>query len=89
MEILGNFKIEVERVYDKQQRTVTAVQVFDMKGRRVARGRTVCSTNDTFCKAKGRKLAMSNAISRSDIPKKERTKIWEDYRTKLTKNPRW
>lgn len=47
-------------------------------------GVAACTTNDHFCKETGRKLSLARAMKRANLPKEERTVIWELYRnTKL------
>lgn len=43
---------------------------------------------DHFCKDTGRKLSLSRAMANAKLPKEERVKVWEAYRTS-TKKPRW
>jgi len=48
----------------------------------------LCSKKDNFCKDTGRKISLSRAMQKAELPKKERTLIWEAYRN-MTEKPRW
>jgi len=52
-------------------------------------GEAICSWDDNFSYDIGRKISLSRALERADLPKKERRLIWEAYRTQMTKKPRW
>jgi len=51
-------------------------------------GMTRCSINDNFSYETGRKISLSRAMQRAELPKEERTLIWEAYRN-MTEKPRW
>jgi hypothetical protein len=38
-----------------------------------------CAREDNFCKANGRKIALTRALSDAQLPKTVRTAIWTDY----------
>ena len=49
-----------------------------------ATGDARCQAHDHFCKETGRKLSLARALKNANLPKEERTTIWEIYRnTKL------
>ncbi len=51
-------------------------------------GEALCSPNDTYDKEFGRKLALTRAVSISELDKATKASIWEGYRN-MTKVPRW
>jgi len=50
---------------------------IDFNGRRVSSGMANCSRLDQFCRATGRKLALTRAVA--ELPKHVRAAIWEGY----------
>lgn len=86
---LGDYNFEFERFWNRNQQEVIQTTIFDKDKRLVAKGRAVCSLKDCPNKKVGRKKAMAKALTKSEIAKQERTAIWEDYRSKMTKTPRW
>lgn len=54
----------------------------------IATGDARCNPSDHFCKESGRKLSLARALKQANIPKEERKKVWEIYRT-MTKKGRW
>jgi len=54
----------------------------------VSVGYARCTVNDNFDKDKGRKISLARVLKKAEIPKEERTKIWETYRTMSPKG-RW
>lgn len=54
--------------------------------RTVAEGMTICSLKDNFCKATGRRIALTRALEKMRVmvpylTKAERAKVWEVYLT--------
>jgi hypothetical protein len=47
-----------------------------------------CAPNDHFCKETGRKLSLARVMKNANLPKEERTVVWEIYRN-MTPNKRW
>jgi len=86
---LGELKIDIQRHFNAEQEHVTVAQIFDRENKLLTRGRSVCSNKDCNNKGKGRKIALSKAITGSNIPKDVRRDFWEQYRTNMTKSPRW
>ena len=86
---LGNFNVIWNNFYDEFGRRITIAQIFDSEKRLIRTGRSTCSEKDLFSKEKGRKQALAKALTKSNISKQERFRIWEDYRTNMTKTPRW
>ena len=50
---------------------------IEFNGRRVSSGLANCSRLDQFCRATGRKLALTRAVA--ELPKHVRKAIWEGY----------
>lgn len=86
---LGNYQFRFNRFWDRIGRDVIETTVLDSKGKLISIGSTKCSTKDQFSKKIGRKKSLAKAIQLSSIPKEDRAKIWEDYRTGMTSKPRW
>ena len=86
---LGNLKVDINHTFDKEGRHVITAQIFDQETKLINRAKTTCSKSDNFNRNKGRKLAISKALTGSPVAKEERKLFWEAYRTKMTKNPRW
>lgn len=64
----------------------TVCRVFNEAGDQVTYGVSNVHPQDNFCKEKGRKIALSRAISKWD--KSYRTQVWNEYRTWGAKD-RW
>jgi hypothetical protein len=54
----------------------------------IATGSAGCHFRDHFCKEKGRKLSLARAMKNANLPKEERTVIWELYRN-MKQGGRW
>ena len=67
------------------ERATTCI-IFNEEGVEVSSGVANVHPKDNFNKEKGRQIALGRAISNMD--KKYRTQIWEEYRTWGAKN-RW
>lgn len=65
------------RVVMRNNRTYCAIFKNDAL---IVEDYALCSLVDTFCKETGRKLSLARAMRSADIPKEERTEIWEQYR---------
>lgn len=50
-------------------------------------GETLCSSNDTFEKAIGRKISLTRALHKGGFDREFRTKVWKKYWA-ITKKPR-
>lgn len=86
---LGNFYVMWDRFFNKSFQLVTKVQVFDKDKKYIRSGIVVKSERDTHNKEISCKKALARALTLSDVPKSERRKIWEAYRTMPKKGPRW
>ena len=86
---LGDYIVNWEHVFDKQQRNLTIAEVYDSEKRLLAKGRAIKSEKDQTSKKIARKVALAKAIKNTHLAKEERRKIWEGYRTEMTKTPRW
>ena len=64
----------------------TVCRVYNEDGVQVTSGVANVHPHDNYCKEKGRKIALSRAISDWDKP--YRTQVWDEYRTWGTKD-RW
>ena len=64
----------------------TVCSVFNEEGAQVTYGVANVHPHDNYCKEKGRKIALSRAISDWDKP--YRTQVWDEYRTWGAKD-RW
>ena len=64
----------------------TMCWIFNEVGDQVVYGVSNVHPQDNFCKEKGRKIALSRAISKWD--KSYRTQVWNEYRTWGAKD-RW
>ena len=62
-----------------QQERGTVCRVFNEVGDQVTYGVSNVHPQDNFCKEKGRKIALSRAISKWD--KIYREQVWSEYRT--------
>ena len=82
----GNSKGKLEKEEDSQVERGTVCRVFNEVGDQVTYGVSNVHPQDNFCKEKGRKIALSRAISKWD--KSYRTQVWDEYRTWGTKD-RW
>ena len=82
----GNSKGKLEKEEDSQVERGTVCRVFNEVGDQVTYGVSNVHPQDNFCKEKGRKIALSRAISKWD--KSYRTQVWNEYRTWGTKD-RW
>jgi hypothetical protein len=51
-------------------------------------GHSQCNANDNFCRATERKLSLARVLKKAELPKEERTKIWDAYRN-MTAKKRW
>ena len=81
----GNSKGKLEKE-DSQVERGTVCRVFNEVGDQVTYGVSNVHPQDNFCKEKGRKIALSRAISKWD--KSYRTQVWNEYRTWGAKD-RW
>lgn len=68
----------------RQQPVATKCQIFGIRDlgepMLLSKGQADCSRLDNFCKAKGRKLALTRALDKLvTLTKAERTKVWEQY----------
>ena len=60
--------------------------VFKDDGVVVCNGISLCDNRDQFVKAIGRKIALKRALmSKNDLSKEERTKIWKGYFSRVSK----
>ncbi len=66
----------------------TGCSLKNEKTGEVVYGTALCHAKDHFCKDTGRKLSLARALKKADIPKAERTVIWELYRN-MKPNKRW
>lgn len=82
----GNSKGKLEKEEDSQVERGTVCRVFNEVGDQVTYGVSNVHPQDNFCKEKGRKIALSRAISKWD--KSYRTQVWNKYRTWGAKD-RW
>ena len=57
----------------------TKAVIIDKDEQVVAEKVAICSSKDTFEKAKGRKIALSRALMASHFSKEERKEIWNRY----------
>ena len=64
----------------------TVCRVYNEEGVQVTQGVANVHPHDNYCKEKGRKIALSRAISDWDKP--YRTQVWDEYRTWGAKD-RW
>ena len=64
----------------------TVCRVYNEDGVQVTSGVANVHPHDNYCKEKGRKIALSRAISDWDKP--YRTQVWDEYRTWGAKD-RW
>lgn len=65
-----------------QRSTVATIAYLDAEGKKgaVIKQESVrCSLQDNFCKATGRKLALTRALERSFLMRGDRTNIWDAY----------
>ena len=81
----GNSKGKLEKE-DSQVERGTVCRVFNEVGDQVTYGVSNVHPQDNFCKEKGRKIALSRAISKWD--KYYREQVWNEYRTWGAKD-RW
>ena len=81
----GNSKGKLEKE-DSQVERGTVCRVLNEAGDQVTYGVSNVHPKDNFCKEKGRKIALSRAISKWD--KSYRTQVWNEYRTWGAKD-RW
>ena len=81
----GNSKGKLEKE-DSQVERGTVCRIFNEVGDQVTYGVSNVHPQDNFCKEKGRKIALSRAISKWD--KSYRTQVWNEYRTWGAKD-RW
>ena len=51
-------------------------------------GHSQCNANDNFCRATERKLSLARVLKKAELPKEERTKVWDAYRN-MTAKKRW
>jgi len=87
---LGKYLIKISRYSNKIKQITTVSHVFDKKTHKLLSvGMVTCSKNDCFNKKIGRKKAIANALNKSSISKENRETLWQNYRTKMTKKPRW
>ena len=68
----------------KVKGTQCEIYALDINGLKmipkIARGEAMCQENDQFCKAIGRKIALTHALEDYvEFSKYERGKIWEAY----------
>ena len=82
----GNSKGKLEKEEDSQVERGTVCRVFNEVGDQVTYGVSNVHPQDNFCKEKGRKIALSRAISKWD--KSYRTQVWNEYKTWGAKD-RW
>ena len=71
---------------DSQIERGTVCRVFNEDGKQVAYGVSNVHPHDNYCKEKGRKIALSRAITFWD--KGYREQVWNEYRTWGAKD-RW
>ena len=81
----GNSKGKLEKE-DSQVERGTVCRIFNEVGDQVTYGVSNVHPQDNFCKEKGRKIALSRAVSKWD--KSYRTQVWNEYRTWGAKD-RW
>jgi len=65
-------------------RTICVIGVGDYH---LSSGMADCSVSDQFCRATGRKLALTRAVA--ELPKHVRKAIWEGYWRATGKRPLW
>lgn len=75
---------DVAHHYDESGYTSTAVKfhVYDealMDTREFNVGYALCSPQDRFSKDRGRKISLARLLKSMNLPKEERTKVWEQY----------
>lgn len=78
----------IEKEYGETwQVRATSCQIILTQGTptEVGFGLAVCSPADTFCKAKGRKLALARALKAPDFSREDRRLIWQAYFRGLNK----
>ena len=75
----GNSKGKLEKEEDSQVERGTVCRVFNEVGDQVTYGVSNVHPQDNFCKEKGRKIALSRAITSWD--KNYREQVWNEYRT--------
>ena len=61
--------------------------VISVDGRNLTGGTAKCCPSDQFCRATGRKLALTRAVA--ELPKHVRKAIWEGYWRATGKRPLW
>ena len=86
---LGEYLVKIQRYSDKRQHKVTVANIYNKEHHLLGIGQVACSTKDCYNKKIGRKLAIKNALANTIIAKKDRAKLWENYRVLMTKHPRW
>lgn len=57
----------------------TKAIIIDRDDQVIAEKIAVCYFKDKFEKAKGRKIALSRALTASHLSKEERTEVWNEY----------
>ena len=67
-----------------QLRGITIAKIYanHNDGYPVGTGVAWCSVHDNFNKAKGRKVALTNALKKTDLTQWERKTLWTEYFTK-------
>lgn len=86
---LGEHKVRINRYINPKNEHITVANLYDKSNTLLSVAQVTCSTKDCYDKKKGRKLAISRAISKTRIPDDIRRNIWEAYRKNMTKKPRW
>ena len=61
----------------KTKRRATHCHIFRDENLEGSIGVTVCSTDDNFCRATGRKIALTRALQ--NYPREFRREIWQAY----------
>lgn len=74
-----SFYYHDEKKRKQIRRHVTAVLINPDDGVTVGYGESVCNESDNFNRAIGRKIALARAINH--LPRGERSKIWEDFKS--------
>jgi len=81
---LGSANVSFQHLRDVAKATTCTLVVKNKVHTGIAR----CSKEDSFCRDTGRKVSLSKALQSSDLTKRQRKNVWEDYRN-MTNTPRW
>lgn len=74
---LGNYNVRIWHNTEGKNRG-TAVEVYSGE-KLLSSVRTKVHKGDLFNKAKGRKLALNDALLSAEIPRSERMEVWKSY----------